>query len=159
MTINGKMNITLPDSFSPPDQETLGKMHFYGREPELCMLDKERHMVITAGCQQLPLLSRLMLKDKEIASSMEKSSAQAMKNFDYSLIEFTDRQIGGKTASCFRYCYVAESIEMEGESCFIKDGKDLYSLYVYYRRQLREISIPVWESVLDTVSWVEQNGK
>ena len=83
----------------------------------------------------------MMLKDKEVVSSLEKSCAQAMKNFDYSLMEFMSRQIGG--------------VPMEGECFTIRDGKLLYNLYVYYRKQLRDTSAGTWESIMDSIKWVE----
>ena len=153
MMINGKMSISVPASFSPPDQATRENMHFYGSEPELCLQEKEHHMFFVASHQQLPLISRIMLKDREIVGRMEQSCAQAMKNYDYRLIDFLTRQIGGKTAFCFRYAYSAEDVPMEGESCFIRDGKDMYNLYVYYREQLREESTDIWESILDSIKW------
>ena len=153
MTIKGKMNISLPESFSPLDRSSRESMHFYGREPEMCMSDKDRYMLVIAGYQQLPLISRIMLKEGEVVRSMEKSCSLAMKDFNYKLQEFMSRQIGGKTASCFRYTYSAEEVPMEGESCFIRDGKLIYSLYVYYRKQLREESLTAWESILDSIKW------
>lgn len=97
----------------------------------------------------------MMLKDKEVVSSLEKSCAQAMKNFDYSLVEFMSRQIGGKTAYGFRYFYTAEGVPMEGECFTIRDGKLLYNLYVYYRKQLRDASAGTWEFIMDSIKWVE----
>ena len=153
MMINGRMSISIPESFTPMDQTSLENMHFYGARPEMCLQDRDHHMIVIATHRQLPLISRMMLKDRELVRSMEQSCAQAMKNYDYRLIEFLDRQLGGKTAFCFRYTYSAEGVPMEGESCFIRDGKLLYSLYVYYREQLRADSISTWESILDSVSW------
>lgn len=97
----------------------------------------------------------MMLKDKEVVSSLEKSCAQAMKNSDYSLVEFMSRQIGGKTAYGFRYIYTAEGVPMEGECFTIRDGKLLYNLYVYYRKQLRDTSAGTWESIMNSIKWVE----
>lgn len=130
-------------------------MHFYGSEPEMCLQDRERHMIVIASHQQLPLISRIMLKDREVVSSMEKSCAQAMKNFDYRLGAFMSRQIGEKTAYGFHYTYTAEGVPMEGECCFVKDGKLMYNLFVYYREEMREDSEATWESILDSVKWME----
>ena len=129
------------------------KMHFNNGEPELCMRDSDRHMIVIACGQQLPLLARVVLRERELVSNYEKALANKMRGFGYKLEGFSERQVGGKTAICFRYTYLAEGIPMEGESCFIRDGKLMYNLYVYYREQLREDSVATWESILDTVSW------
>ena len=155
MVINGKMSISFPESFLPLDQATREKMHFYVSEPEVCLQDKERHMIVIMNHQQLPLISRMMLKDKEVVSSLEKSCAQAMKNFDYSLVKFMSQQIDGKMAYGFRYIYTAEAVPMEGECFTIRDGKLLYNLYVYYRKLLRDDSVSKWESIMDSIKWVK----
>ena len=154
MTINGKMSISLPEAFLPMDQSSRDNLHFYGSEPDLCLHDKDRHMIVIVNHQKLPLISRIMLKDKEMIGSLEKTCAQTMVDFDYRLQEFLSRQIGGKTAHGFRYTYTADGIPMEGESCFIRDGKLMYNLYVYYRKQLREESSATWKTILESVKWV-----
>ena len=154
MTINGRMSISFPETFSPLDQNARENMHFYGREPAVCLQDKDLHMIVIISYQDLPLISRIMLNDREVVSSMERSCAQAMKSYEYRLIEFMNRQIGGKTGYGFHYTYSVEGVPMAGECCSVRDGKLMYNLYAYYREQLREDSAAAWETIVESVKWI-----
>ena len=89
-----------------------------------------------------------------LAKSMEGQMAQAMKAFQYKLVEFTARTPGGKEAEGFRYDYTVQDTGMSGESLCVKNRNTFYYLHFYYRTALKEESMAVVDEILQSASWM-----
>jgi hypothetical protein len=94
-----------------------------------------------------------MLKVKEIAKSMEAQMGKAMKAYEYGLEEFVSRIPGGKEAEGFCYQYKVQETAMSGMSLSMKNRNTFYYIHMYYRSALKDESLPVLETILDSIVW------
>ena len=153
LTINNTLTLSCPEGFRELSAEQRAQYRSVDGPPDCCLKDPDRQMMISAGCQKLPLLARITLKDREIVGNLEKTVSKAMAENGYRLSGFAERDVGGKEGICFRYIYTAENIPMAGEACFVRADSVMYNLYVYYRQAREAESLSVWEAFLNTVGW------
>ena len=132
--LNNELKLTCPEGFREMSKEELSGYNFYSEAPGWCVNDADRHIMVSVSWKQVPGLFAKMLKVKDVAKSMEGQMAQAMKAFQYKLVEFTARTPGGKEAEGFRYDYTVQDTGMSGESVFALnyfaecDIKDLFAV-------------------------------
>ena len=152
--LNNELNLAYPDGFRVMSKEELSGYNFYSEAPGWCVNDAERHIMVSVSWKQVPSLFAKMLKVKDVAKSMEGQMAQAMKAFQYKLVEFTARTPGGKEAEGFRYDYTVQDTGMSGESLCVKNRNTFYYLHFYYRTALKEESMAVVDEILQSASWM-----
>ena len=147
-----KLKYSYPEGFAMVPEMERSQMQFVGEPPAICLKDKDRHMILTAGAKK-PGLFGGMISVKSAAEEMEKRIRKPMEPYGYHLEDFKGRMICGENASGFRYRYTAQDIGMYGESYVVRHEKVLYYLHVYLREEFAEESWPVWERILDAVEW------
>lgn len=155
ITLNGEMTLAYPEDFRKLDNSELNQMPMLNRAPgstAICLKNSEKHLAVTLGFGKIPLIARI-LSEKDLIKKAEQDVSAALKARDYKLGGFSDRNIGGIPARCFRYTYTAEGIGMSSESSVIRDGGKTWWFHFYYRTGLEAESLPVWEQMLDSVKW------
>ena len=152
--LNNELKLTCPEGFREMSKEELSGYNFYSEAPGWCVNDADRHIMVSVSWKQVPGLFAKMLKVKDVAKSMEGQMAQAMKAFQYKLVEFTARTPGGKEAEGFHYDYTVQDTGMSGESLCVKNRNTFYYLHFYYRTALKEESMAVVDEILQSASWM-----
>ncbi len=153
--LNNELELNYPDGFHVMDQAELSGYNFYSEAPGWCINDPDRHIMASVSWKQVPGIFARMLKVKDVAKSMEGQMAQAMKAYDYRLDEHVTRTPGGKEAEGFCYDYKVQEIGMSGMSLSIKSRNTFYYIHMYYRSALKEESLPVLESILNSAVWTK----
>ena len=77
-----------------------------------------------------------------------------MQQFGYRLLNMKDAMLDGEAAKGYNYEYETQGIGMAGESYACKRNKTMYYLHVYYRKELQEESLPVWEGIFSSMRWI-----
>ena len=154
MTLNNELELTIPEGFHEMDEEERSKLTFAGGEPGLCISNPDLHIVVTVGWRRLVRLAAFAVTARSAATDTEIQISKMMKRLNYQEKGFSDRELGGKSASGFRYIYDSKNTKMMGETFFVKNGKTLYGINYYGRRSLEKESMPAWKELLDSVRWV-----
>lgn len=150
---NDVLKMDLPEGFHVMDAEERSQMNSMGDGPFECLTDPDRHITIAIGWKAAGGLAGMLLNAKDMARNMETQIRRPMKAFGYRPEGFTERVTAGLRTYGFRYTYTAQEIPMLGESLVFKVDKCFYYLHLYTRDGLREASLPVWESILDSMTF------
>ena len=132
-------------------REELEKLSVMGEGNSECLQDESRHIMVSIGWKTVNAFSGFLLKFIRPVSSAEASISRAMAPYGYLRETDLAREIGGSRAEGFRFTYTAGDVPMIGESYVIRKGRDLVFFHGYMRAELREDSLPVWNSLLDGV--------
>ncbi len=151
ISINREWKLSYPDGFHIMEDAERRRLNFIGGAGSVCLSDPERHIVVSAGEKQINGFSALVLSGKDLAKNMEKQINKPMEPYGYHLEGFFTRQVGGKSAEGFRYTYMAQGIDMLGESYVVKNGKQLLYLHLYARDAQRDESLAVWNEMLRSI--------
>ena len=146
-------SMSYPDGFHVMEEEETRQLKFLGNGEGICLSDPDRHMMVSIGWKQIWGIVSLLLGTKDLAKDMEKRIRQPMKQYGYRKGESLKKKIGKKEAMGFSYEYSVQGTGMTGESYVVKDGKEIYYLHVYMRTGLKSGSYPVWEGMLESISW------
>ena len=140
MTIRDRMTVSCPDGFLPLSEKDLAGVRYYKKAPDLALADKERHIRALMGFQELSLLPRLILSEKDMIKNAEKLLKKQLKGFGFRTEGFSTRRIGGKNAQALRYTYAAQGIDMVGEYILIKEGAMLWYFHFFFRQAQQDES-------------------
>ena len=153
MRLNNELELTIPEGFHEMDDDERSKLTFAGGEPGLCISNPDLHIVVTVGWRVLGSFAAMLLSTKSAAKNTDMQIGKMMRRFNYRTQGFSERELGGRSASGFRYTYDSKNTRMMGETFFVKNGKTLYGFNFYGRQALEKKSMPAWEEFLDTVRW------
>ena len=150
ITVNEQVIMTFPDGFHVMTEEERSKMNVAGEGSWIGVADPDRHMIVSAGWRQAGGLAGILLNGHDIAKEAEKRIRKPMQPFGYRLEGFAERTIAGMNAYGFRYAYTAQDIGMNSETYAVKNGKAVMYFHVYFREELREESLSVWNDILNS---------
>ena len=148
-----KMSVVLTEGFRVMDEEEKKQLNFYGEAADLCLKDEEKHILMCMASKKVNPLAILIINEKDLIRQTEKVMAGAMKPYGYGFKEYLSRDIGGRKAQGYLYDYLAEDIEMSGETFCLKKDKAIYYIYAYFRRSLEDESLKAIDVLLDQISW------
>ena len=153
MQINQELEMNVPESFRVLNEEERAQMNFLVDGEGVCLRSEEKHMLISIGWKKVNAFPALILSTKDIANDMEKRFRKALKDYDYDLEGFLERNIGERKAEGLRYTYQSQEKDMVSESFVLKKGETFYYFHVYLRQEEREERLPIWEEFLSTAVW------
>ena len=146
--INDELKITYPDGFIERNEQEKSGMNFYGRIPDLCINDPERHITVSVAFKQYGAVAAALANRKGVARSMCKKTAELMKEFNFRKIGFITQKVGAFTADGFGYSYEAQNVKMLGRSFVVKSRRTFYYIHCYYRAELEDESLSVIDGIL-----------
>ena len=153
ITLNDELSFCFPDTFRVLDEAERSKMNFIEDGPGKILSDHDRHILISFGWKTIGGFSAKLLGENDITKNMMSKIRKAMKPFGYCEAGSFSVDIGGEKAEGFGYEYVAQGVEMYGQSYAIKHGKVLYYLNFYTRREFKNESLDIWNKILSTGGW------
>ncbi len=118
--------------------------------------DPDRHMIVTLGWKRTGGFAAALLSERDLAKGMEKKIRKPMRPFGYRLESFSERTIAGARAGGLRYSYEVQDTAMTGESWALKRGKTFFYFHAYMRSSLLEESLPVWNALLDSAGFLQE---
>ena len=145
------LTFPIPEGFRAMSDEELSGLNHYSEKPEWCILDPDRHIMLSCARRKSGFAARL-LKAKEVAKNMEKQIARSMKAYGYELTGFVSEELGGEVADGFVYTYTAQDIAMAGEALSLKKDNLFYYLYAYWRREGEDVR-PVLKEIFRSFKW------
>ena len=148
--LNGKMTLTLPDGFVKMSEEEMKGLQFTEQGPGMCYKDTDRHIILSFGWKDAGLAS-LLVSTRDIAKNMEPHLAKAMKPFGYRLLDISENTFGAQTMSGVQYEYTAQDTPMYAESWGFKEGKTIYYIHYYSRKETMDANRGVWEEILNSI--------
>lgn len=151
LEIGDKRILPCPDGFHVLDSEERKGIHFLGNAQGECLSDPERHTMISVGWKSIGGIFSLLLNAKDLAKRMESDIKKSMQRYGYRLGGFEEKRVSDKKAEGFCYEYEVQGVGMYGESCIVKDGRMLYYLNVYTRKENMDESLDVWNRILLSV--------
>ncbi|MBQ3262295.1 MAG: hypothetical protein IJH52_03905 [Oscillospiraceae bacterium] len=146
------LTLPIPAGFHVMDKEEWSRMKLLADGEGTGLSDPGRHMVVTLGWKQAGGFSAALLSAKDLAKNMEKQICRAMASLGCRSEGVKTRAIGGREAHGARYRYTAQGTDMTGESWVVKEKKEIWYLHGYMRTELLEVSLPVWEEMLDSIT-------
>ena len=149
-----KLILSFPDGFHLMDDAEKRNLHFFNDNSGECMIDPERHMLISIGFRSLGGIPAILLSANDIAKNTEKTIRKMMIENNYQLSRFTSGIVGKEKAGGFCYCYESQGIEMYGESYVVKHGRDCFYLNLYARKELLTDSLDTWGKILSSAKWM-----
>ena len=153
MKLNEELEINyIPEGFHVMDSEELSSLKAYGGQPNWCIKDPERHIIITVSWKKSGFAA-LLTSSGEVARSMEKHISKASEPFGYELQGFITRNLGEKTTDGFCYTYTAQGIPMTTETHSLKNKKMFYYINIYMRTELLSESETTTASILESCHW------
>ena len=153
VVLGDKLTLSYPEGFHVMDSSEKSGMQFFGGSTGECLSDPERHILISIGWKSIGGIASLLISAKDAAKKMEASIRKPMQNYGYRLNEFTSKRVGSEEAEGFCYEYESQGTGMYGESYAVKRGKELYYLNLYARREQRDETIDVWNTILSSAKW------
>ena len=154
MAVNHELRFECPEGFHVMDEEERSKLNFYGEGECECLSDPDRHIIISIGWARLGGLGAALGGAASAAKNMEKKLSKPMQQYGYRLLDMKDAMLDGEAAKGYSYEYETQGIGMAGESYACKRNKTMYYLHVYYRKELQEESLPVWEGIFSSMRWI-----
>ncbi len=151
--LNDQLSVSIPDGFHVMSREEISQLNFSGEAPQWCIRDEERHVIFTIAWKKTNALFSMVLSEKDVAKSMEKSLRGSMQSVNYQLEEFVSSSLDGKSAEGFTYDYVVDDVGMHGIIYSVKQKKCFYYIYGYIRQQLRKEGEEAVEQILNSISW------
>lgn len=146
--INDRLEIHWPEGFHEMSKEEIGQLSAPWGAPAFSLKDPDRHIIFAVGYKTINGFSAMMLSVNDLADRMKKDLEGPMQAFGCHFDDPVNTKIGSAEASGWRYGYTVQDTPMGAECLVLKDGKDLYYLYFYYREALKEESLPVIEEIL-----------
>ncbi|MBR3359010.1 MAG: hypothetical protein IKG46_14420 [Solobacterium sp.] len=144
--LNETVTLTLPDGFEQMSEEEMKGMQFTEPGPGMCYKDTERHIIVSFGWKDAGLAS-LLVSTKEIAKNMEPHLAKALKPYGYRLLDIVQDTFGTKNVSGVKYEYTAQDTPMYAESWGFKEGKTIFYIHYYTRKETEAENKAVWEEI------------
>ncbi|MCR4951524.1 MAG: hypothetical protein K6A40_09410 [Solobacterium sp.] len=142
----------VPEGFIEADEAMKQQMNTPWGAPQYLLQDPDRHMIISLASRQTGGLTALLAGNvEEVVRNMEPKVAKAMQSFGYRQGSFLERTVADTKAYGFSYEYTAQNTGMSSETYMMKNEKTYYYFHVYYRTELKDESLPVWNAVLDSM--------
>ena len=155
MAVNHELKFSYPEGFHVMDAEERSKLNIVGEGEFECLSDPERHIIFTVGWKRMGGLAAALTGAQGSARAMEKKISEPMQQFGYRLVQrLINTSLDGEEAFGFSYEYQAQGIDMVGESYACKKNKTMFFVHVYYRKELQEESLPVWQEILSSMRWI-----
>ena len=148
----GKMKISCSDGFRVMSDEEIAKLNASGN-PQLCLKDDERHIIVSFGCKEVNGLASMVLNEKDLAKQTEKELRKPFEAFGYRFDSFVSQSVAGQKAEGYLYDYDVQDTEMSGKTLCLKKDKVFYYIYAYFRRAEKEESLKAFDELLETVVW------
>ena len=148
VTLNDELTITYPDGFVEKDENEKAGMNFYGKIPDLCLNNPEKHITLSIAFKKYGAVAAALTDQKGIVKNMSKKTAGLMKEFNFRPGGALTRKIGPFTAYGYGYSYEATGTKMLGQSFVVKSGRTFYYIHCYYRAELKEESETVIDGIL-----------
>ena len=141
--------VCIPEGFKEADEAMKQQMNTPWGAPQYLLQDADRHMIISLASKQTSGFTALLAGNvEEVVRNMEPKVAKAMKSFGYQQGSFLQKTVADTEAYGFSYEYTAQNIGMSSETYMMKNEKTYYYFHVYYRTELRDESLPVWNEIL-----------
>ena len=153
MTLNQVLDLSYPEGFHILDEAERSKLQFIADGPGEVLSDPDRHITMSFGWNTLNGFTALLIGTHDVAMKMKTAIASSSAPYGYKEEQDLKRPLGGQTAEGIRFTYTAQDVPMTGESYVVKYKKTLYYFHYYTRTALWETNKPVWDSILDSVSW------
>ena len=153
--VNEELRIPLPDGFYVMGDEERNSSSKGQTAPAWVMKNEERHFMFTVSWKAVPALASFLLGPKDMAKNMMKRYGDAAEGAGYSFGELRKIIIGGEKAYGFPYSYVAEGIDMCGDSIVIKKKKTFYFFHTFYREEMKEESEKLLEEIYSSINFGE----
>ncbi len=152
IALNNALILSFPDGFRKLNDAELNQWRAAQSGASACFRDDDRHIIVSLGFRKEGLLSGL-LNGNDLIKPAQRRMAWVMRAYGYQWLKEDTRLVGGKEARCFQYTYTAQGISMLGECCAIREGKILYYLHCYVRREYEEPGLQTWKDVLAKARW------
>ena len=149
--VSNRYAVPCPPGFRKLTKKELKELSMMGEGDSECLKNEEQHIMVSIGWKQINAFSGFLLKLFRPVRSVEASINRAMAPYGYRKETDLTRKIGGSRAEGFRFIYTAGGVPMIGESYVIREGKNLVFFHGYMQAGLRDESLPVWNSLLDSV--------
>ena len=154
--INDSLKICFPDSFHVMSKEERAEVNNKTGDRGICLKAPDLHIIISIAWVRVDgirgVFSRLF-RGKDPVKNAESFYKKKMKAYGYKTEQYLKYQIGGTDAEGLRYSYLAQGIDMMGETCSLKKDRVLYYFHCYYRAQQLTESQDVWKTILDSAQW------
>ena len=147
-----ELNLSFPEGFREMNDAELTDFKAHKTSRAFYLADPGRHVVVSGGWTKSVFVA-LLADEEEAAKKAERNIRGPMRAYGYQLEGFSKSEIGGKSASGYRYHYTSRGIEMTGETFVVKNNKVLYYLNLYARTEFLEESLKVWQDILDSAKW------
>ena len=144
--LNGEITFTLPDGFEQMSEEEMKGLQFTEQGPGMCYKDTDRHFILSFGWKDAGLAS-FLVSTKDIAKNMEPHLAKALKPFGYRLLGIKQDTFGTKNVSGAAYEYTVQDTPMYAESWTFKEGKTIYYIHYYSRKETMDANKDVWAEI------------
>lgn len=151
--INKEMHLTCPEGFHVMTEEELDKLNFIAKGDCEVLSDPERRIMISVGWRSAKGISSLLLRPNDIIRNEAKTVAQANKNLNFRMGDYTESVVGGENANGFRYGYTTDEIDMAVETLVLKHNKKFYYIHFYSREDMMDENKPLWEKVLKDITF------
>ncbi len=151
ISINDRYTLPVPDGFHVLEEADKQKLNVMGGGDWMGLSDPGRHLLMTLGWKKIGKLPSKLLNTQGLAKAMEKKIRTGLRSMHYKLEGFSTHPIAGLTAEGFRCKYMAQGIPTGAESFVAKDGNVLYYFHFYYREELEDASLAVWEKILESI--------
>lgn len=151
LSINDRYTLPVPDGFQVLEETDKEKLNVMGDGNWMGLSDPDRHLLVTVGWKKIGTLPSKLVNTPGLAKAMEKKIRGGLRGMHYMLEGFRTHSIAGLPAEGFRCKYVAQGIPTGAESYVAKDGNVLYYYHFYYRDELEEASLAVWEEILAAI--------
>ncbi len=152
-TVNNEMKFECPDGFRILSEEEVRQMNSLGGAPAYVLKNEDKHIIVSFACKEENGLAAMMVNAKDMVKKMADSLKKANQPYGYQQAEYFSRKFGSEKAEGLCYSYTVQGIGMNAQAMTVKHGKTFYYVYVYYRKSLKEESLPVIEEVLNSVTF------
>ena len=152
MIIRDELEMDFPAGFEKMKTES---SQFPAGLPEVCVRDAGRHMIVSVGFKRLGAFAGFMLNAGDVVKVMETSSRRMMQSYSFESAGRCETQVGGRTGKGFRYRYTADTgVRMYGESCVVKEKRNLYYFHLYSNEAHEEENVRLWTELLSSAKWL-----
>ncbi len=114
-------------------------------------ISKMRHMLISASWKDIPKWASLLLGTKDMAKNMRKRYGESASDAGYIMGDLRKFEIGSEKAYGYPFSYVAEGINMCGDSVVVKKKNTYYFFHTYYREALKDEYASVLEDIYRSI--------
>ena len=151
LAINENLKIGVPMGFLVMDDEEREALAKGQTAPAWCMADEDRHLLVSSSWKSIPKWASIVLGTKDMAKNMRKRYGESANDAGYKLGSLRKFNIGKETAYGYPFTYVAEGINMCGDSIVVKKGNTYYFFHSYYRESLKNIYEPMLEEIYSSI--------